>query len=358
MLAFSHPLASQIVSVGKLAPSIGIHSLCIQQQQQQLNIRKTSTMTSRRTKTMREQKSSSSDDNNNNNSMTDQKQTILTPLYRGVSMLHIGQISLALKKSGVTLGCLNVIGGPLMAAGLLLLLSNAAEQKHLAKDTFLRLNGLMVLYATLTLGLVALVPQLSSTYGLLYFVSGSSALFVAVKGYFAGLRAADDVTTFWQKTGQLLKQASRTSMSLPSGKSSLGHYCTLWLVAVRKISLLWGIFQVVMPLVSPALTSFVLPASPRRAIALKLSEFIKLTLLGGSVVTTISMSDDDDDVAYDQKFAPINLLASYALGTMAAFGIAKRSTPFEIGEACLLAICAISSAWNGIPKPRHDKKTS
>uniref|UniRef100_A0A7S4RFM5 Uncharacterized protein n=1 Tax=Ditylum brightwellii TaxID=49249 RepID=A0A7S4RFM5_9STRA len=320
MLAFSHPLASQIVSVGKLAPSIGIHSLYIQQQQQQqqLNIRKTSTMTSRRTKTMREQKSSSSDDNNNNNSMTDQKQTILTPLYRGVSMLHIGQISLALKKSGVTLGCLNVIGGPLMAVGLLFLLSNAAEQKHLAKDTFLRLNGLMVLYATLTLGLVALVPQLSSTYGLLYFVSGSSALFVAVKGYFAGLRAADDVATFWQKTGQLLKQASRTSMSLPSGKSSLGHYCTLWLVAVRKVSLLWGIFQVVMSFVSPALTSFVLPASPRRAIALKLNEFIKLTLLGGSVVTTISMSDDDDDdVAYDQTFAPINLLASYALGTMA-----------------------------------------
>ena len=256
----------------------------------------------RRTKTQRVQGATSTDGVTEGIADCFQDQLAMTKLFRGVSMLHFGQVFMALKKSGLTLGSLNVIGGPLMAAGLMFLLGNASEKKCLSNDTFKRLNGLMVCYATMALCLVAIVPQLGNPFGMLYFISGSSTLFVVVKGYLVGLRVNKD--QFFPDTLRLLKEAFQTSIvALPHDRTSLGYFVSLWTVATLKATLAWGALQLVL---SPNFTI--------RQVAPILSQLTKLTILGGSLVTAMSMKDKP---ARDSTFVPLKMLASYVFGSMA-----------------------------------------
>jgi hypothetical protein len=237
----------------------------------------------------------------NDDNVTDSSN--LSTLYRGVSSMYFGQVLLALKKSGLTLGCLNIIGGPLMATGIALILGSAAEKQLLGSDTFKRLNGLMFLYATLALMLVAIVPQLYSPFGMLWFFSGSSTLFVATKGYFSGLKA-DDNKSFLPETSRLLNAASRTSLALPPKQTSFGNFFILLTIGLKKAAICWGIFQVLLS-----------SGSVRSQIAVRLSQLIKLTILGGSTVT--AMSIDDDSKAQELVLVPLNMLSFYVLTTMA-----------------------------------------
>lgn len=227
----------------------------------------------------------------------------LATLYRGVSMMHFGQIMLAVKKSGVTLGSLNVIGGPLMASGITFILGKAAEKHNLRYDTSKRLNGLLFLYATLALILVALAPQLYNPFGMLWFLSGSSTLFVATKGYFSGLKANDN-ENFLTETSRLLKAALKTPMARPTKKISFGDFASLWTILAKKTMLGWGILKVL-------LTSGLATRSP---IVLAVSQLTKLTILGGSIVTALSIGDDP---TREDALVPLNFLASYTLTTMA-----------------------------------------
>jgi hypothetical protein len=229
-------------------------------------------------------------------------QLALTKLYRGVSMLHFGQIVMAVKKSGLSLGCLNVIGGPLMAFGVTFLLGNACDKQHLAMDTSKRLNGVLVLYATLALCLVALVPQLHNPFGMLWFISASSTLFVAVKGYFSGLKADSD-KTFFPETLRLFSDASRTTLAVPPNGITFGDFFSLWTVAIRKASLVWGILQVLLSV-----------GLEKSQIAPKLSQLAKLTLLGGSLVTAASI---EGSAERDLTMMPLNMMTAYVFSTMA-----------------------------------------
>ena len=218
-------------------------------------------------------------------------------------MMHFGQIMLAVKKSGVTLGSLNVIGGPLMASGITFILGKAAEKHNLRYDTSKRLNGLLFLYATLALILVALAPQLYNPFGMLWFLSGSSTLFVATKGYFSGLKANDN-ENFLTETSRLLKAALKTPMARPTKKISFGDFASLWTILAKKTLLGWGILKVL-------LTSGLATRSP---IVLAVSQLTKLTILGGSIVTALSIGDDP---TREDALVPLNFLASYTLTTMA-----------------------------------------
>lgn len=231
-------------------------------------------------------------------------QFALIKIYRGVSMLYVGQILMSFKKSGFTLACFNVIGGPLVAAGLMLLLGNAAKNQNLEYDTFKRLNGLMVLYSTLALMLVALVPQLHSPFGLLWLVTATSSLWVTVKGYFAGLKA-DKNKIFFPETQRLLNDAAKVSIAIPPKGISYIDFFLLWTVAIKKTTLVLGILQILLSTVGPMKFKII----PRL-----LSHLMKLTILGGSLVTETSI-EDDSSIRHSVA-GPVNMLVSYVFFSM------------------------------------------
>lgn len=271
----------------------------------------------------------------------------LTKIYRGVSMLHFAQVLMAFKKSGVTLGSLNVVGGPLMATGLMILLGDAAESQQLQKDTFKRLNGLMVLYATLALSLVALVPQIDNPFGLLFLLSGSSTLFAGVKGYFAGLQA-DGNKSFLAETQRLFQAASNTTMNtcIPSKQqllkmSSLGDFISLWVVAIKKIYLVFTIGLILT-------TTKTTVSSMRLKIAPHLSHFMKLTILGGSLITTMSIQDSSVSTQETNVVTTLSILISYVFSTMAAFVLPKAVESNEFIIGFMFAVGAIASTIKGI----------
>eukprot|EP00980_Cylindrotheca_fusiformis_P008430 scaffold1784_cov116-Cylindrotheca_fusiformis.AAC.10 len=257
-------------------------------------------MVFRRSKTHRVPQVSASDEDDSGN-VVYHDQLALTRLYRGVSMLYFGQIIMSFKKSGLTLNCFNFVGGPLMASGVTFLLGHASEKQCLAMDTFKKLNGLLVLYATLCLTLVGLVPQLHEPFVFLFLTSGTSTLFVGTKGYFAGLRADGNVP-FLEETLRLSKGAASTTLSLPP-KITYGEVASLWCIAARKLRLAVGVVQVLLTV-----------GMHKSQIVPKISELAKLTILGGSLVTTISI---EDIAAKNIAYVPLNLMLSYVLGTMA-----------------------------------------
>ena len=280
----------------------------------------------------------------------------LTKIYRGVSMLHFAQVLMEFKKSGVTLGSLNVVGGPLMATGLMILLGDAAESQQLQKDTFKRLNGLMVLYATLALSLVALVPQIDNPFGLLFLLSGSSTLFAGVKGYFAGLRA-DGNKSFLAETQRLFQAASNTTMNtcIPSKQqlhkmSSLGDFISLWVVAIKKMYL---VFTVGLILTTTTTTTV---STMRLKIAPHLSHFMKLTILGGSLITTISIQDSSVSTQETNVVTILSILIAYVFSTMAAFVLPKAVESNEFIIGFMFSVGAIASTIKGfrnwIKKPK------
>lgn len=282
--AFSHPgVGFQFVGVPQLAPTT-----------------KTTRMTQRRSKTCKLSQTSPGDTDKSEKKVY-LDQLALTRLYRGVSMLYLGQVIMAVKKSGLTLGCLNVVGGPLMAAGITFLLGIASEKQCLALDTFKRLNGLLFLYATLCLVIVALVPQLHQAFGLLYFISGTSTLLVGIKGYLAGLPADGD-KQFLSETSRLFAGASRVTLALPP-KITFGEFIALWCIATRKFILAGGVARVIFS-----------TGLGKHQVVPKISELAKLTILGGSLVSAISI---EDTISRDVALIPINILQSYVFGTMA-----------------------------------------
>jgi hypothetical protein len=282
--AFSHSAGKlNLATVPQLAP-----------------LTKTIKMTARRSKTQKLSQTSS-DNTDEAEKKVYHDQLALARLYRGVSMLYLGQVIMAFKKSSLTLGCLNVVGGPLMASGVTFLLGSASEKQYLALDTFKRLNGLLVLYATICLGIVALVPQLHQTFGLLFFISGTTTLLVGVKGYFAGL-SADGNKSFASETSRLFDGASRVTLAFPP-KITVGEFISLWCVATRKLRLAVGVIQVIL---SAGLV--------KSQIAPKISQLAKLTILGGSLVCAISL---EDTTARDMALVPLNMMISYVFFTMA-----------------------------------------
>jgi hypothetical protein len=282
--SFSHPAGKfNHATVPRLAP-----------------LTKTIKMTARRSKTQKLSQTSSYNTNEAEKKVH-HDQLALAKLYRGVSMLYLGQVIMALKKSSLTLGCLNVVGGPLMASGVTFLLGSASKKQYLASDTFKRLNGLLALYATICLGIVALVPQLHQAFGQLFFISATTTLLVGVKGYFAGL-CADGNKSFVSETSRLFDGASRVTLAFPP-KITVGDFISLWCVAARKVSLALGVIQVI------------LSAGPVKSqIVPKISQLAKLTMLGGSLVCAISLVDTR---ARDMALVPLSMMISYVFFTMA-----------------------------------------
>ena len=233
-------------------------------------------------------------------------QVALSTLYRGISMLHFGQIVMAFKKSGLTLRCLTLIGGPILAAGILGILGNAAEKQSLASDTFKRLNASMVVYSLMALGLVALRPQLNNPFGMLWFVASSGTFFVASKGYVAGVRAeaADhDDKNYFLITWRLLKDTVHASLRIPLDITAAAYFYSVVTVTFRNLDLLRTILRI---LVSPEFSN--------NEITPNLSRLSKLALLGGSLWTITSMQDEP---ARNQKtFVFLGLLSCYVLATM------------------------------------------
>ena len=306
---------------------LGFHSFAIEHWKIKpplIDIKRSSIMPSRRLKTTRKV----STDNEETSKPDLKDQLALVHLYRGVAMMHGGQILLAFKKSGYTIACFNVIGGPLMAAGICYILGNAASTQCLANSTFKRLNGLLFMYSSLAYCLIALVPQLNSSLGMLWFLSASSTIFITVKGYLSALKA-DNNKGFLIETCRLFNEAFQVTLSLTKipSKEKIGDFASLWIIALKKVALIFAIVQVLLS-----------SGFARSQIAPKINQIMKLTILGGSIV--INLLIGNDIISEKTVMFPLNVLISYVLASMAAFGISTAKTPLLMVEGIALAFCA------------------
>jgi len=229
-------------------------------------------------------------------------QLALAKMYHGTSMLYCGQVVLGIKKYGLTLGSLNDVGGTMMAAGITHLLGDSARKEYLGFDTFKRLNGLLFLYSTMCLGLFALVPKLHEPDGVLWLFSSACALVLGTKGYLSGLRV-DGNKSFLPETRRLFKAAAQLTMSRPPKDMTYPNFIRLFTVAIRKTVFVGGV-----------LNELFFGEGARLQIVPKLSQLAKLTLLGGSLVTSVSV--EDNEVSRKTIARPSNMMALYVFSSM------------------------------------------
>jgi hypothetical protein len=224
--------------------------------------------------------------------------------YRAISAAYLLQILLAIRKTGgVTLAVANVAGGPLLASGLAYLLSTAASHNRFSQDAYKQLSGLLGLYSSLGLLLVGLIPQFNSFFGWLWFGTSLSALCLSVLGYLKGVHA--EGRTFTTETRRLTTGAQQTTLAMPRDLASLAYSCALAVIASRKGLLCFDIFKLILSSSSSSI-----------AIAAKLSQLIKLTILGG---TTVILKDAAHRGRLHATgiFGFLNLLSSIVLGSTA-----------------------------------------
>ncbi|CAJ1932601.1 unnamed protein product [Cylindrotheca closterium] len=258
-------------------------------------------------------------------------------MYHGTSMIYCGQVALEIKKYGLTIGSLNSVGGSIMAAGITYLLGNLAWKEYLGFDTGKRLNGLLFLYAMVSLCTFTFVPNLCKLGGMLSLLSlfsSAGTLLLATKGYLSGL-CADGNKSFLPETLRLCKGAVQTTMCRPPKDMTYPNFICLLTVAIRKAVLVGGVLNEVF--FGGGRTLLIVP---------KLIQLAKLTLLGGALVTSISV--EDNEVAKKMVTGPINVMALYIFSFMSAFNLVRASSAFQLADGLLLGMCAFSSASEGL----------
>lgn len=271
--------------------------------------------------------------------------------YRIVSLLHLLQCGMAIRKSGLTLTCLHSMVGPLLVTGItagMLVAVSKDGPVVVGRDSFQRLNGLLVLYAALTLGMVGMLPQqLSHLFGKLWLLSGLSTLWVAVAAYLATIRneqGRNTTTTFASDTARLLKEASNISRALPPHQISWGDFASLGSIAIQKVIILYNMIWLLA-------TSNSNNNKIKPLLAIQLSQLTRLTIIGGTLVTIISADKEHHPVAKHALFY-MNLFTSYAFFTMSALAFSVAS-PVDFAKSLVFAFCAISSAVKGFRSWRH-----
>lgn len=226
----------------------------------------------------------------------------ISKFYHGASLLYCGTALLSLKKYGLTLKSLNFAGEPFMAAGITYLLRESSGKGFLGFDTFKRLNGLMFLYAQIRLVILTLMPNMVELDSVLGILSILSTTVVSTKGYFLGLRASGD-KLFLPETFRLCKAAGSLTMSLPTKNMTYPNFIRLLTVAIRKGAFLAGILNLLW-----------FGKATRLQIVPKLSQLGKLTLLGGSLITSVSV--EPSEKAQKMTVGPINFMAFYVFSLM------------------------------------------
>jgi len=245
------------------------------------------------------------------NDVVNQSQDILTRTYQGISVLYLIQIFLSLRKSGLTSIWIHVIGGPFMAFGITALLANAnsssLDDEYLQRsDTFKRLNGLMALYSLLSLWVVSFAPEQikNNLFAKIYCLAAFGSLFASSKGYISSLKKSH--IDFFSETKRLIYDAAHLSFSsLPFKQIPIGAFISLWTIAIKKLLLICGIFKVV--------TS---PLEPSRLLGREVSKLAKITILGGSMVTAISIRETDAK-CHNYFFSPLSKMIGFVFMTMA-----------------------------------------
>ncbi|KAL3941092.1 MAG: hypothetical protein SGBAC_004499 [Bacillariaceae sp.] len=139
-------------------------------------------------------------------------------------------------------------------------------------------------------------------------------LVLATKGYLSGL-CADGNKSFLPETRRLFKAAAQLTMSRPlKGGLTDRTFIRLVTVAIRKGVFVGGILRAL----------FFGGGGARLQIVPKVCQLAKLTLLGGSLVTSISV--EDNEVARKMTVGPINMMALYVFSSMS--GMLGRSILF------------------------------
>jgi hypothetical protein len=255
----------------------------------------------------------SSDLNNSSNKMQSKGTSKLSLGYKALSFGYAFQVWLTLVKSrGLSLAVANAIGGPLVASGILHQISKST--KNLANDTIKQLNGLLILYASIGLSMVALLPPTTSIFEWLWCLCSAGTLISCFRGYLSGaLESASKADSLKENLKMLYRETLRLNIasqqsvwSKPTNLPTVVYSAALPIILLMKLSL--GI----------ELIQLVLSSSPAYALVGRLSQLAKLTILGGSTVILKSLVAKNEP--FDLELSTISrlqLLTAYIYFTTA-----------------------------------------
>ena len=210
--------------------------------------------------------------------------------YKALSFGYAFQVWLAIVKStvmgGPALAAANAIGGPLAASGILFYISKN-NCNFLSSDVVKQLNGLLTLYASLGLTMVALLPPTSSFFEWLWFACSSGVLIICSRGYTIGALSSapkanysfkEKSRLFLKETLRLNKESQQAVWGTPTNVPSAVYSLALPVILLMKLSLGVELYQ----LTSKAASGYALVG--------RISQLAKLTILGGSTVILKSLA--------------------------------------------------------------------
>ena len=226
--------------------------------------------------------------------------------YKGLALAYLAQVAMALNKSGPTLFCANIIGGPALAGAISWILSSGKLATIRGGHTSFKLmNGTLILYSITCLTLVALVPQLNKPFGLLYMLTGAFTFLINAKGY------TSYSNSIVEETKKILPRIHSANLyAWPKDVPNVLYMICMVTVIVLKTQLLLQLSTYVSTL-----------KSSRLLIASNVSMLAKLTVLGGSLVTLRDAANEK--ILGNAQFRKLNLFVSYVFGTMAALKLSQ-----------------------------------
>ena len=226
--------------------------------------------------------------------------------YKGIALAYLAQVVMALNKSGPTLFCANIIGGPALAGAISWILSSGKLATIRGGHTSFKLmNGTLILYSITCLTLVALVPQLNKPFGLLYMLTGAFTFLINAKGY------TSYSNSIVEETKKILPRIHSANLyAWPKDVPNVLYMICMVTVIVLKTQVLLQLSTYVSTL-----------KSSRLLIASNVSMLAKLTVLGGSLVTLRDAANEK--ILGNAQFRKLNLFVSYVFGTTAALKLSQ-----------------------------------